>query len=38
MGGPKTWGDQNTPATWAITIRYKIVSATEDGIVTVDPA
>lgn len=35
MGGPKTWGDNNTPATQQITIEYKMASTTSDGIVTV---
>ena len=35
MGGPKTWGDNNTPATQQITIEYKMASTTDDGIVTV---
>lgn len=35
MGGPKTWGDNDTPSTQDITIEYKIASSTEDGVVTV---
>lgn len=35
MGGPESYGDNNTAATWQITIRYKIASATVIGIVDV---
>lgn len=35
MGGAKTYGDNNTAATWQITLRYKIASSTSDGIVVV---
>lgn len=35
MGGPKTWGNNDTPATQTVTIRYKIASATEVGVVAV---
>lgn len=35
MGGPKTYGDNNTAATQQVTLRYKIASLTNDGIVTV---
>ena len=34
MGGPKVWGDNDTPATQQITIEYTMASATDDGIVT----
>jgi hypothetical protein len=37
-GGPKTWGDNNTPATRSITIEYKQASATADGVVAVAAA
>lgn len=35
MGGPKTYGDNNTAATQGLTLRYKMASLTSDGIVTV---
>lgn len=35
MGGPQTWGDNNTAATQQITLRNKIASLTNDGVVTV---
>lgn len=38
MGGPITWGDQDTPATRQVTIEYTIVDDDEDGIVVVPVA
>lgn len=35
MGGPKEYGDNNTPATQQITIEYKMASVDEDGVVVV---
>lgn len=37
-GGQKTWGDNDTPSTWEVTIEYKIASATEDGVIAVPAA
>lgn len=34
-GQQKTWGDNDTPSTWAVTIQYKVVSSSSDGIVAV---
>ena len=34
-GQQKSWGDNDTPSTWEVTIEYKVVSSTADGIVTV---
>lgn len=31
----KTWGDNDTPSTWQVTIEYKVASSTQDGIVAV---
>lgn len=28
----KTWGDNDTPSTWQVTIEYKVATATEDGV------
>jgi len=38
MGGPKTYGDNNTAATQQVTLRYKMANATTDGIVKVPAA
>lgn len=38
FGQQKTWGDNDTPSTWEVTVRYKMATATEDGIVVVAPA
>lgn len=38
LGGPKTYGDNNTAATRQVTVEYKIASATEVGVVTVAAA
>lgn len=35
MGGAKTYGDNNTAATQQITLRYKMASVNNDGIVAV---
>lgn len=35
MGGPKTYGDNNTAATRQVTLRYKMATTSNDGIVTV---
>lgn len=38
LGGQKSWGDNNTPATQQITLEYTMATATNDGIVTVAAA
>lgn len=35
FGQQKTWGDNNNPSTWEITVRYKVANSTSDGIVIV---
>ncbi len=35
MGGPKTYGDNNTAATQQITLEYKMASVDDDGVVAV---
>lgn len=35
FGQQKTWGDNNNPSVWEVNIRYKVATATQDGIVTV---
>ncbi len=35
FSGQETWGDNDTPSTVPVTIRYKVASATEDGVVRV---
>lgn len=37
-GQQKTWGDNDTPSTWQVTIEYKVANGTADGIVVVEPA
>jgi len=34
-GEQRTWGDNDTPSTWQITIEYKVASSSADGIVYV---
>ncbi len=38
MGGPKSYGDVNSPVTRSITLEYTIVDDTTDGVVTVAAA
>jgi hypothetical protein len=37
-GQQQTWGDNDTPSTWDVTIEYKIASNSEDGVVAVAAA
>jgi hypothetical protein len=38
FGQQKTWGDNDTPSTWEVTVRYKMATYTDDGIVVVPAA
>lgn len=35
MGGPKTWGDNDTASTQQITLEYKMATVSDDGVVAV---
>lgn len=35
FGQQRTWGDNDTPSTWQVQVRWKVATPTDDGIVVV---
>lgn len=38
FGQQKTWGDNDTPSTWEVNIRWTVATSSDDGIVYVEAA